>query len=298
MCVILVGFFLLVALATADCFEETSLLTMQKISTAKKICTSENQDPWQTGSEVACCSGLEACLAPWTGPSSWGYKCLPSCQIQESDCLCMFDIDRTLTAKQGQAGECPGSQELPGIWDAGYGGGTATLSAFAAAGVNASFCKGCYLGICSAGTGSGIGSSWNNYILDSIMRNSVQDRFTALAPGVKSYFWGVYDASPISVTSPYVLHQGDGEKQNAVEQVRQWYKSSFNISIEKSNVHFYDDRTNNIPPFATLDLPAKQISCTSRDWSVDNGIIGLCGAQLDEIIKVEDNQPCSSEQLR
>jgi len=210
----------------------------------------------------------------------------------------MFDIDRTLTSKQGTSDQCPGSQELQGIYDAAYGGGYATLSAFAAAGVSETFCKDCYLGITSAGTGSGVSSPWNNYILDNLMRNSVQDRLTALAPGVKSYVYGNSDWSMPHVTSPYVLGQADGQKQNAVESVRAWYKSSFNISIEKSNVHFYDDRTNNIPPFAWLDLPAKQISCTSRDWSYQNGIIGLCGANLDEIIQVEDNQPCTSEQLR
>eukprot|EP00409_Alexandrium_fundyense_P007898 CAMPEP_0195049356 /NCGR_PEP_ID=MMETSP0347-20130606/56176_1 /TAXON_ID=2932 /ORGANISM="Alexandrium fundyense, Strain CCMP1719" /LENGTH=66 /DNA_ID=CAMNT_0040078077 /DNA_START=26 /DNA_END=223 /DNA_ORIENTATION=+ len=38
-----------------------------------------------------------------------------------ANCLCIFDIDRTLTGKQGTAGdECPNDKAIDGIWDAAY----------------------------------------------------------------------------------------------------------------------------------------------------------------------------------
>eukprot|EP00972_Heterocapsa_arctica_P073898 10909204-Heterocapsa_arctica.AAC.1 len=45
-------------------------------------------------------------------------------------CLCVFDVDRTLTGKQhAGSGECPRNQEVPEISDDAYGGGTLHLSA-------------------------------------------------------------------------------------------------------------------------------------------------------------------------
>merc|ERR1712048_828715 len=72
-------------------------------------------------------------------------------------CLCVFDIDRTLTGKQGDTTTCPNNTELSGVHDNGYGSGNLTLSALAAIGINTTFCGGCYLGICSAGDADGEG---------------------------------------------------------------------------------------------------------------------------------------------
>mmetsp|Transcript_18526 Transcript_18526/g.34745 ORF Transcript_18526/g.34745 Transcript_18526/m.34745 type:complete len:330 (-) Transcript_18526:106-1095(-) len=288
-------------------------------------CTAAGADPWATGHEVACCAGLESKLINSGG--SWHYVChstaapcspegqvpgssgccagLQKCQLgtnshsvclstcevkQESTCLCMFDIDRTLTAKQGST-DCPGTRVLP-FWDWAYGGGNATLSALSNSGIANTFCGSCYLGLCSAGQGSGVGSDWNNYLLNEVVRSGPMDNLTSQFPFMKSWSMGAYVNTPLSVSSPYVIAQPDKQKQFAVELVREWYQATFGIAIEKSSVHFFDDRTENIAPFKEEDLNAKQISCGSRDLSILNGMVGLCGAVPDEIKEVPGQVLC------
>lgn len=65
-------------------------------------------------------------------------------------CMCLFDIDRTLTCKQGHG--CPGCQAFPGVWDDAYGGGSFTMSPLAQH-IGSSGCGGCVLGAVSAGSG-------------------------------------------------------------------------------------------------------------------------------------------------
>mmetsp|Transcript_4052 Transcript_4052/g.7371 ORF Transcript_4052/g.7371 Transcript_4052/m.7371 type:complete len:249 (+) Transcript_4052:68-814(+) len=59
------------------------------------------------------------------------------------NCLCIFDIDRTLTGKQGDIGSCPGNKVVGGYDDA-YGGGALTLSQL---GQNlwSTFCGACHV---------------------------------------------------------------------------------------------------------------------------------------------------------
>ncbi|CAE8623143.1 unnamed protein product [Polarella glacialis] len=181
--------------------------------------------------------------------------------VDKPACLCVFDIDRTLTGKQGDTKTCPDNKELPGITDWAYGGGTATLSALSAAGINSTWCNDCFLGICSAGAGSGKGSPWNNYILDNIMRGAAQDSLTKIAPEIKRWSHGTDNPFfNFSIVSPYVLSVWDSQKSHAVEAVRQWYLAAHGIQIDKENVHFFDDRTDNEVPFGDVPLNAAQIS--------------------------------------
>jgi len=173
--------------------------------------------------------------------------------------------------------------------DRGYDGGDVTLSAFAAGGVSNTFCGSCYLGICSAGQGSGAGSDWNNYILDDIMRNALQDNLTMVLPSTRSWSYGE------RVVSPYVLSQGNRIKQNAVEGIRQWYQRQ-GIDVEASNVYFFGDRTENIEPFHSKGFNSREVSCDSRDfnprWYHGSGMIGYCGATAEEIQKTSGNILC------
>merc|ERR1712048_1308392 len=59
-------------------------------------------------------------------------------------CLCVFDIDRTLTGKQEQTDDCPRNKLVDGVLDFAYGYGSLTLSALAVAGINTTFCGSCY----------------------------------------------------------------------------------------------------------------------------------------------------------
>merc|ERR1711933_261408 len=74
--------------------------------------------------------------------------------LEDSPCLCIFDIDRTLTGRQGDTAACPANSVQTGVLDTAYGGGTLTLSQLAQA-VSNTFCNACYLGTISAGTASG-----------------------------------------------------------------------------------------------------------------------------------------------
>merc|ERR1711963_229464 len=100
-----------------------------------------------------------------------------------------FDIDRTLTGKQGATWQCRGNKVL-NFYDHAYGGGRATSSSLSAKGIATTFCNQCHLGITSAGDGSGANSEWNRYLLDHVMRGEVHDAFTQQQPGAQKWSYG------------------------------------------------------------------------------------------------------------
>jgi len=205
-----------------------------------------------------------------------------------SACLCVFDIDRTLTGKQADVARCPRNRELP-LYDAGYGGGNATLSALSVAGISSTFCNRCHLGITSAGHGSGEHSRWNRYILDHVMRGEAHDAFTAAHP--ESQRW----SRSSQVRSPYVIGQANKVKQQAVELIRRWFGApGRNVCIRPQNVFFFGDRTENIQPFRSRRFNSREISCSSRDANHHHGGIGYCGATPEEIKMENGNILCAS----
>jgi len=214
-------------------------------------------------------------------------------QSQGSDrtcnaCLCVFDIDRTLTGKQGDTEQCPRNRVLD-MTDLGYGGGKATLSALSAEGIATTFCNSCYLGITSAGHGSGEGSEWNQYILDNIMRGDRHDAFITAHPEYKEWSKGT------DVRSPYVLGQGNTIKQDSVELIRLWYgMPERDVCISPGEVYFFGDRTENIEPFSRMGLNSREISCGSRDPDLykGSGMVGYCGATPEEIRRDPGNILC------
>jgi len=208
-------------------------------------------------------------------------------------CLCVFDIDRTLTGRQ-EATNCS-RNVVTQMEDEGYGGGNATLSALAVEGISSTFCNQCLLGITSAGHGSGPGTQWNNYLLSNVMRGAVHDAFVAEHPIAQTWSYG------LSVTSPYILQQPNTKKQRAVELIRRWLqRQSSHVCIPPGHVFFFGDRTENILPFQEKGFNSREISCGSRDASrEDGGMIGWCGATPEEIINATGNFLCggrSSEQ--
>ena len=48
--------------------------------------------------------------------------------VKGGSCLCIFDVDRTLTGRQGDTHRCPGNRVIWGTYDDAYGGGSLTLS--------------------------------------------------------------------------------------------------------------------------------------------------------------------------
>mmetsp|Transcript_48818 Transcript_48818/g.140358 ORF Transcript_48818/g.140358 Transcript_48818/m.140358 type:complete len:392 (-) Transcript_48818:170-1345(-) len=206
---------------------------------------------------------------------------------RNSSCLCMFDVDRTLTGRQGDTRHCRQNRVLD-LYDEAYGGGRATLSALTNAGIATTFCNECHLGITSAGYGSGPDSPWNNYILDHIMRGEVHDAFMQSVPQGRRWSYGT------DVHSPFVLKQGNTIKQESVELVRQWY-GRHGACIEPSEVYFFEDRTENVKPFAEKGLNSREISCGSRDRFLygGTGMVGYCGARPEEVQRIKGNILCN-----
>lgn len=252
----------------------------------KEPCSEAGTDPYSTGSRLACCAGLQECEhAQGEGRHVCAETCSRAAQsLQEASCLCIFDIDRTLTAKQGSAGRCPGTRELD-LLDKAYGRGNVTLSPLSVSGIRSTFCKECYLGIISSGEGSGVNSAWNHYILDTIMRTEPQDNLSARFPDIKDWSWGTMVQSDLHLRSPFVLGQQPLQKYLAAEEIRSWYERTFNFTIQRTAVHFFDDRPDTISLFANGSISAREVSCASRMEDYWEDItIGVCGAAREDIV--------------
>lgn len=188
-----------------------------------------------------------------------------SSATQGLNCLCIFDIDRTLTAKQGAATKCPGAKEVEGVKDTAYGGGTLMLSELAQS-VALSACAKCHLGTISAGSASGAGSKEREVLhrqLAAVQGKLPTDQWSGIKP----------------VVSPLVTECPDETKQDAVPGILDWY-SKHGFTIHPSDVYFFDDRVNNVKAFQGHPYNAKQVACAARDY---DGTVGLCGATLQEI---------------
>lgn len=192
-------------------------------------------------------------------------------------CLCIFDIDRTLTGRQdmGNTGACSKNTVQPGIQDVAYTQGTLALSELGEH-VEKSGCNECYMGVISAGgpTGPEKGKLFEHLTVNGKMPDGVTSMdawHTCEAPG------GV----ATKASGPFFTLCHDGIKQKTVPFLKKWYESK-DIYIDDEEVYFFDDRESNVSPFDT-DNPynAKQISCATRDSKIDG--VGLCGAQLSEI---------------
>ena len=105
------------------------------------------------------------------------------------DCVCIFDIDRTLTGKQGDVSTCPDNKLESSIWDTAYGGGWLTLSE-AAQKLPETFCNSCYLGVVSAGDAGGHHSPERPFLLDNVLNsekfNKMKSENSQACPGIRS----------------------------------------------------------------------------------------------------------------
>lgn len=183
-------------------------------------------------------------------------------------CLCVFDMDRTLTGKQGALDQCPGDVGTS-IPDRAYEGGTLTLSDAEQHLAN-TFCGKCYMGTVSAGDGGGDGSAEQTEL-----RNHLSIGMGELP---RQYHYGCS-----SVASPLVVTCTDGQKQIAVAGIQAWHAANLGVAIADEDIYMFDDRVSNIEPFKYTNYNARQISCATRD-PLHNNEIGLCGAAVGEIV--------------
>lgn len=197
---------------------------------------------------------------------------------EEEPCLCVFDIDRTLTCKQGWADQCEGTVEQSGTEDTAFSGGGMVLSQ-AAANLQDTFCGGCLRGIVSAGDGGGTGSGEQGKLSEVIL--------DADKAGEASWQDINYDENA-EVSSPLVVHAKDGNKHDSVRSMLQWISTHQGVDIKDENVWFFDDLLKNVEGFRGSGFNARQISCKSRgpveQWVAWDGRVGGCGAVVDEIV--------------
>lgn len=84
-----------------------------------------------------------AIAAAAAAPSLRGANSTPAI-ASGGGCLCVFDIDRTLTGRQGLGPPgCPSNEVQRGVYDDAYGGGELTLSPLARSGLGGTACGGC-----------------------------------------------------------------------------------------------------------------------------------------------------------
>jgi len=150
--------------------------------------------------------------------------------------------------------------------------------------MNKTFCTKCLHGIVSAGECSGPNSKERVRILEVVGPAN----FT-----LSSDWHDNYPGDPIATS--LVLGWPDGQKQIAVKSIVEWFITAKNMYVPNEMVHFFDDRVSNISPFEGTGYNAHQISCDSRDESPGiQGAVGLCGAQLTEIVDTIGVTTCAT----
>mmetsp|Transcript_4658 Transcript_4658/g.9253 ORF Transcript_4658/g.9253 Transcript_4658/m.9253 type:complete len:292 (+) Transcript_4658:56-931(+) len=198
-------------------------------------------------------------------------------------CLCVFDIDRTLTAKQGWAEKCKDHHvtELAGIQDEAYAKGTMIVSELAQS-MSASFCGKCYHGIVTAGIASGPNSLEREHILE----------YLGGTARTLTDFWQDISFQPqTEIQSSLVVRAKDGNKQDTVKKMVQWWRNVKKIDIDDGDVYFFDDMAENVKPFANTGLNAFQVSCAVRGPAEKlpgayDGKIGGCGGAFSELDQI------------
>eukprot|EP00928_Gymnodinium_smaydae_P007878 TRINITY_DN12817_c0_g1_i1.p1 TRINITY_DN12817_c0_g1~~TRINITY_DN12817_c0_g1_i1.p1 ORF type:complete len:482 (+),score=116.59 TRINITY_DN12817_c0_g1_i1:205-1650(+) len=219
---------------------------------------------------------------------------------KDGPCLCAFDIDRTLTAKQQnrqwRGRSCENTSMVSRAFDSAFGGGSLTLSALSTLGINETACGACYVGVVSHGTARGTTDLNRRTIINALMTPSfaevVKNNSDATRWSIGSNGWSVYRFGYGSgrIHSPFVVKHGDTKKQWGVEGILEWYASK-GIQIPRNRVWFFDDRADNVLFFNGTGMNSRQISCGSRDFGGASKV-GYCGARPEEIQLLPGNIAC------
>mmetsp|Transcript_42125 Transcript_42125/g.98250 ORF Transcript_42125/g.98250 Transcript_42125/m.98250 type:complete len:297 (-) Transcript_42125:102-992(-) len=203
-------------------------------------------------------------------------------------CLCLFDIDRTLTSRQDAGDQCPGAQAITTesgkvTLDYAYGGGQLHLSEVAQ-NLDKTFCSQwqCHMGIISAGGGSGPDEQ-------GVLYGKLKAASSGQAGDAS---WSHYGKDPVG--SQKIVFTPDPEKGAAANQLHQWLNSpeGGNLNIPADEVYFFDDRWGNAPEMAKFGFNGREVACGQRDDKIGNGIVGLCGALLREIVPDKGIKTC------
>lgn len=202
-------------------------------------------------------------------------------QLPPSDCLYIFDVDRTLTGIQGSGGTGGGDGSCPAdkttsIQDGAYGKGRLTYSDLILNMRTTYGGKNCYLGVISHGDAT------SNTERDAIAKLLSRDvGGNAKMPNAADLAWS--DASAASPKAAPFLHSAPKAtaKFEYVPLIVKYYQQNAGVAIKASNVYFFDDIAANVAPWKSSNYNAAQISCASRD----KGDLGKCGATAAELAK-------------
>lgn len=230
---------------------------------------------------------------------------LPSAALAKSSsskppCLCVFDVDRTLTALQGTGatpngdGTCPLGRTFPNIGDRAYSKKAEPLTlSDLALNMAKTWCgEHCHLGIISAGKmPAGLDAEHKQlaYQLSA-------DNGNAKMPRANSLRWA--DASGSQGAAPF-LHSAVGTaKFRSVPLIQSYYKQTAKATILDEQVYFYDDIEENVQSWgaAGVKYQAHQISCDSRATDPQTGqkyALGKCGGTVSELSQLKFKKGCN-----
>jgi len=193
------------------------------------------------------------------------------------ECLCLFDVDRTLTGKQDDIQQCS-KNAVTKCPDNAYGSGDLTLSELGQS-IGETFCKQCYVGIVTTGDAHGSNSCERKRLEQQL--NVSGKLMSAKWSGPSRDRDDRKNCENWPVESAMVAGCVDGTKQFAAQGIVNWLKTR-RLNIPKKNVWFFDDRPDNVQGFIGTGMNARQISCASRNPGYET--IGFCGAEKSEIV--------------
>ena len=224
--------------------------------------------------------------------SGWSLRLFAGLVVPASalPCLCLFDVDRTLTGQQELlAPQCPQNLVMPGVKDSAYSGGNLTLSQVGQS-LTGTFCSSCLVGIITAGDASGPNSQERQVLVQRLPQSQVLSHQWS---GPSAQGEARRNCTPADAQSMLVAGCVDGSKQEAAKGML-LLLSKQGINISTSQVWHFDDRANNIEPFRGTGMNAREISCLTRDQKQGTGV---CGATTQEILQKPGVALCGSESL-
>lgn len=211
-------------------------------------------------------------------------------------CLCLFDVDRTLTSRQLQNDaatdeQCPKTEyarEVDGkaVIDWAYKGGRLRLSEVVL-NMKDTFCgkQNCYMGVISAGGASG--DDEKEILFEHLNVNS-EDRLGGSG-------FGQFAAVDSDVNLQKIVFTPDPQKGDVAKKIFDWLNSDTGkkAGIPANKVWLFDDHLGNPAEMGKYGFNGREVSCKTRDQSIGNGLVGLCGAELSEIVPSEGISTCA-----
>lgn len=232
-------------------------------------------------------AGLAFKLVPQESMSAGSIDAVQD-KFEGGNCLCVFDVDRTLTADQKShcTGNSPGYAENgKAPWDYAYGQGQLVLSQVGLD-LDKTFCAQCHIGIVTAGTAGADGATNERGVLFGKLDEASPDGGAGDGSWSRAF-------KPLH--SPLVYSCPDPKKGQCVQSLLDFLNGQ-QANIPKDEVYFFDDHWGNAPEMLQFGFNGREVSCASRDGTISNGLVGECGARLCEIVREKGLKTCGELQ--